>query len=434
MQGSATLGELDLEPRRRRPAGQPRQRHHRGRSRRSTPATTIDGRAALHVAPTVGRRLPRRGARRQGDHRRFARAARRRCPRLRRSRHREGRRRRADQRPQGGGRAGRPDRRPRPAQAAADARRAGAGDARRRPLPGPSWTIAARAASSCSTRRRSKAPRSTPARASAARSTARGRRSPWLAASAASIRIASAPCCGCRRLTEARLRGRIDATFDLAGSGTTVPTLEVAGRVGVPRAAIVGGEVRDAVADVRLTRGALDGTLAASFTNLDPGLAADRPPLAGAVTRHDRRGRWRRRRSRRSSLPDTTGRVTADAAAVAGRRAHRSIAARCRPRWPTASLDVASLDVAGPLADVTRARARSPSRARARRTCSIASSPPTWRRRRRWPGRRTSAAPGRSRARSRATSPSCTRPARWRCRTPPTARRRAPSTRRCAST
>ena len=85
-------------------------------------------------------------------------------------------------------------------------------------------------------------------------------------------------------LTEARLRGRIDATFDVAGSGKTLQTLELQGRLGVPHATIVGGEVRDAVADIRLTRGALDGTLTAAFTNIDPGLAADRPPLAGAVS------------------------------------------------------------------------------------------------------------------------------------------------------
>ncbi len=137
-------------------------------------------------------------------------------------------------------------------------------------------------------------------------------------------------------LTEARLRGRIDATFDLAGSGRTVPTLEVAGQVGVPHAAVVGGEIRDAVADVRLTRGALDGTLRASFTNLDPGLAADRPALAGAVS-----GSIDAAMATPSitafSLPDDHRPRPVDARRRRGSASTPSIAGRCRPRWLAAS-------------------------------------------------------------------------------------------------
>ncbi|MEO5823448.1 MAG: translocation/assembly module TamB domain-containing protein, partial [Vicinamibacteraceae bacterium] len=152
-------------------------------------------------------------------------------------------------------------------------------------------------------------------------------------------------------LTEARLRGRIDATFDLAGSGKTVPTLEVAGRIGVPHAAIVGGEVRDAVADVRLTRGALDGTLTASFSNIDPGLAADRPPLAGAVS-----GSIDAAMATPSitafSLPAATGRVRLE---LQPSRVGEHTVDRGTLQASLANgvLDVASLDVAGPLADVT---------------------------------------------------------------------------------
>jgi autotransporter translocation and assembly factor TamB len=152
-------------------------------------------------------------------------------------------------------------------------------------------------------------------------------------------------------LTEARLRGRIDATFDVTGSGKTVPTLEVAGRVGVPRAALVGGEIRDAVADVRLTRGALDGTLAASFTNIDPGLAADRPPLAGAVS-----GSIEAALATPSitafALPDSTGRVQLT---LLPSRVGDHVIDRGALQASLANgvVDVASLDVAGPLADVS---------------------------------------------------------------------------------
>ena len=69
-------------------------------------------------------------------------------------------------------------------------------------------------------------------------------------------------------LTDARLRGRIDATFDVAGRGDA-PDLRTPGTAGRAHAAIVGGEVRDAVADVRLARGALEGTLTAAFANIE---------------------------------------------------------------------------------------------------------------------------------------------------------------------
>ncbi len=152
-------------------------------------------------------------------------------------------------------------------------------------------------------------------------------------------------------LTEARLRGQVDATFDVAGSGTTVPTLELAGTLGVPHAAIVGGDVRDAVADVRLTRGALAGTLIASFSNLDPGLAADRPPLAGAVS-----GSIDAAIATPSittfSLPDTTGRVRL--ALEPSRVGEQAIdRGALQATLAAGVLEVASLDVSGPLADVT---------------------------------------------------------------------------------
>ena len=152
-------------------------------------------------------------------------------------------------------------------------------------------------------------------------------------------------------LTEDRLRGRIDATFDVAGRGKTLETLELQGKVGVPHAAVVGGEVRDAVADVRLTRGALDGTLTASFTNIDPGLAADRPPLAGAVT-----GAIDAALTTPSitafSLPDATGRIrlTLEPSRVGEQAIDRGA---LQATLTGGMLDVATLDVAGPLADVT---------------------------------------------------------------------------------
>ena len=152
-------------------------------------------------------------------------------------------------------------------------------------------------------------------------------------------------------LTEARLRGRIDATFDVSGSGRTVPTLELTGKLGVPHAAIVGGEVRDAVADVRLTRGALQGTLTGAFTNLDPGLAADRPPLAGAVS-GSIDAAFATPSVTTFSLPATTGRVrlALEPSRVGDQAIDRGA---LQATLASGVLDVGSLDVSGPLADVT---------------------------------------------------------------------------------
>ncbi len=335
LRGNAALGELDLSRVVAGTAGEPRQRHRRRGSRRR--------RGQRH-------RRPRRAARGADRRRRLSR----RC--------RSRRRRRSSTRGCGSTPTRAPTG-PAPPRRARSSRRSTAAAPRaswpagspastcascravsacrrwrraRADAIAPGWTIAAPAASWCSTRRRWRARPSTPGRASAARSTARSRRSPRRAASAASTRTASARVLRLPALTEARLRGRIDATFDVAGSGKTLQTLELQGRLGVPHAAIVGGEVRDAVADVRLTRGALEGTLTAAFTNIDPGLAADRPPLAGAVS-----GSIDAAMATPSittfSLPDTTGRVAADARAVARRRsAHRSrhAAGHARRRRP----------------------------------------------------------------------------------------------------
>ncbi len=152
-------------------------------------------------------------------------------------------------------------------------------------------------------------------------------------------------------LTEARLRGRIDATFDVAGSGRSLPTLEVAGRLGVPHAALVGGEIRDVVADVRLTRGALDGTLAGSFANIDPAIAADRPALAGAVS-----GSIDAAVATPSitafALPETTGRVqlTLLPSRVGEHRIDRGA---LQASLAGGVADVTALEVTGPLADVS---------------------------------------------------------------------------------
>jgi hypothetical protein len=152
-------------------------------------------------------------------------------------------------------------------------------------------------------------------------------------------------------LTEERLSGRIDATYDVAGSGKTLATLDLQGRVGVPHAAIVGGDVRDAVSDIRLTRGALDGTLTASFTSIDPGLAAARPALAGAVS-----GAvdvvMATPSSTAFSLPDTTGRVQLQLqpSRVGEHTIDRGTLHATLARGV---LDVGSLDVVGPLAGVT---------------------------------------------------------------------------------
>jgi translocation and assembly module TamB len=112
--------------------------------------------------------------------------------------------------------------------------------------------------------------------------------------------------------------------------------------------------VRDALADVRLARGAFDGTLAASFTNIDPGLAADRSTLAGAVS-----GSVEAALATPSittltepdTLPDTTGRVTLtlQPSRIGDHTINRGA---LQATMADGIVDLASLEVAGPLADV----------------------------------------------------------------------------------
>jgi translocation and assembly module TamB len=148
-----------------------------------------------------------------------------------------------------------------------------------------------------------------------------------------------------------RLRGRVDLTVDAQGRGRTLKTLELTGKVGVPEGTIAGGEIRDVVLDARLTRGAAEGTLTATFAQLDPAVAAGRPDLAGAVT-GTLDGAF--------AVPD----VTAIALPAASGRAQLTLApSRIGEQTIdrgvlSASLaggvaDVASLDVSGPLAQIT---------------------------------------------------------------------------------
>ena len=148
-----------------------------------------------------------------------------------------------------------------------------------------------------------------------------------------------------------RLAGRVAATFDVQGSGRTLRTLEATGRVGVPQATLVGGEVRDVLVDARFTRGAAEGTVTAAFTNLDPGLAAQRPALAGAVT-GTLDGAFATPDVAAITLPDATGRaqLTLASSRIGEHQIDRGVLAASLARGIA---DVATLDVSGPLAQVT---------------------------------------------------------------------------------
>ena len=431
LRGNAALGELDLS---RVVQGLPASRVNATADVDLVvdAGNDIDGRAALHVAPTVvdGYRVD--AARGEGDDRRLAGAARRRRARLRGPRHREGRdraRRSTAAAPRASWPAGSP------ASTCAGCRavwacrrlatRAGGRYRARLDDRGPSGELVFDASTvegasiDAGTR---------------VSGTLYGSRPTFTATGGIRGvdphrfgRVLRLPA-----LTEARLRGRIDATFDVAGSGKTLQTLELQGRLGVPHATIVGGEVRDAVADVRLTRGALEGTLTAAFTNIDPGLAADRPPLAGAVS-----GSIDAAMATPSittfSLPDTTGRValTLEPSRVGDQTDRsRGAAGHARRRRPRRR-------VARRRRPARRRDGEGAGRAHARRGVHAAVPHHVRRPGARGGARRPDAmspAPAPSRARSPATSPSCTPPARWPWRTPPTARRPAPSTPRCATT
>lgn len=152
-------------------------------------------------------------------------------------------------------------------------------------------------------------------------------------------------------LTEARLRGRVDATFDVAGSGRTLDTLDVHGRLGIPQATIAGGGVRDVVLDGRLRQGAVDATLAGAFTNIDPGLAAASPALRGAVS-GSIDAAFAAPSVRRISLPDASGRVALTLApSQVGE--HRIDRAALSASLARGVVDVASLEASGPLAEVS---------------------------------------------------------------------------------
>jgi autotransporter translocation and assembly factor TamB len=151
-------------------------------------------------------------------------------------------------------------------------------------------------------------------------------------------------------LTEARLRGRIDATFDVAGSGRTLAMMDVRGRLGVPHATLIGGELHQVAIDATLTRGAIDGTVAGRFMNIDLALAAGRPDLHGAV-------------SGSVDAALTAPSVTAFALADARGRVHLGlepsrVAGQTIDRGALDAtlaggvLDISSLDVSGPLATV----------------------------------------------------------------------------------
>jgi autotransporter translocation and assembly factor TamB len=152
-------------------------------------------------------------------------------------------------------------------------------------------------------------------------------------------------------LSDPRLAGRVDATFDVAGRGRTITTVDAAGRIGVPRASLATGELRDVVAEGRLAAGAFDGTLRGDVAGLDPGLASSRPELAGAVTAH-LDAAFATPDVRAIALPAATGRLalTLAPSQIGGETIDRGTASATLERGV---LTVESLEVAGPLAEVS---------------------------------------------------------------------------------
>ena len=148
-----------------------------------------------------------------------------------------------------------------------------------------------------------------------------------------------------------RLAGRVDVTVDAQGSGRTLKTLELTGKVGVPRATIAGGDVRDVLVDAKLTRGSAEGTVTAAFTDLDPGVAASRPALAGAVT-GTLDGAFALPDVTAITLPTATGRaqLTLAPSRIGDQTIDRGVLAASLANGVA---DVATLDVSGPLAHVT---------------------------------------------------------------------------------
>ena len=103
--------------------------------------------------------------------------------------------------------------------------------------------------------------------------------------------------------------------------------------------------------DAKLTRGAAEGTLTAAFTNLDPGVAAGRPALAGAVT-GTLDGAFAVPDVSAVTLPTATGRaqVTLAPSRIGDQTIDRGVLAASLANGVA---DVATLDVSGPLAQVT---------------------------------------------------------------------------------
>jgi autotransporter translocation and assembly factor TamB len=148
-------------------------------------------------------------------------------------------------------------------------------------------------------------------------------------------------------LADPRVAGRVDADFDVEGSGRTLKTLDARAHLVVPRATLAAGALRDVDVTSRVLKGALEATLTTSFANIDPAMAASKPELAGAVS-----GSLESQVSlpdlTRLALETTSGRatLTLEPSRVANQSIDR---ASLSASLAAGVLDVQQFDAAGPL-------------------------------------------------------------------------------------
>jgi hypothetical protein len=84
-------------------------------------------------------------------------------------------------------------------------------------------------------------------------------------------------------LADPRFSGRVTGTFDVEGSGRTIEELVARAGLDLRDSSILGGRLPVAAVSARVERGTLDATVRGRFENMDPGLIAGRPELAGSV-------------------------------------------------------------------------------------------------------------------------------------------------------
>ncbi|HEY8551765.1 MAG TPA: translocation/assembly module TamB domain-containing protein [Vicinamibacterales bacterium] len=84
-------------------------------------------------------------------------------------------------------------------------------------------------------------------------------------------------------LDDPRLDGRVSATFDMTGQGTSADTLTGSARVDVADARLAGAQISNTRLTAQIDRGRLDATLTGRVAGLDPAVVSGRPDLEGNV-------------------------------------------------------------------------------------------------------------------------------------------------------